>query len=88
MTPLGVRRNFLIILDDDSLKSTLDFLHSFYIWDSTAVFLVVVVGSLDNQERIIIEKGQSSTPYAHVLVMELNSSNFSLQSSVKVGVMS
>lgn len=55
MTPLGFKRNFIIILDKRSLKVTLGIIHAFYIWDSKAVFLVVTE-NLRDQKRIIIEE--------------------------------
>lgn len=71
MAPLGVPRNYVIMVGDKSLKVTLGILHSFYIWDSKAVFLVVV-GNLSKQKRIIIEDFENdmhfnkTTPYVLV----------------------
>lgn len=72
MTPMGVRRNFLFMLGDKSLKTILGTLHSFYVWDSKASFLVVV-GNLTKQKRIILENVENrisnrSIPLFHVVV--------------------
>lgn len=78
MAPLGVRRNFLFMLGDRSLKLILGIIHSFYIWDSKAVFLVVM-GNLNQQKRIIVENidnrklSNESTPYVIVEHIFLNS---------------
>lgn len=84
MTPLGVRRNFLISLGNRNLSDTLGFLHSFYIWDSKAVFLVVV-GNLDKQKKIVINnyyhRNSFKAPYVLVEQIFLNAS---LQSMTEV----
>lgn len=70
MTPFGVRRNFLIMLGRRRLRAILNVLHSLYIWDSKATFLVVVV-NLENQQEIFIENRTAfnvSTLHSNVIV--------------------
>lgn len=77
MGPLGVKRNFLILLGDRRLTSTLTFLHLLYVWDSKAVFLVVAE-NIDDQKLIIEEDqvtlNESTSSQIHVGQIFLNSS--------------
>lgn len=56
MGRIGFKRNFLILLGDRSLTDMLTFLHLLYIWDSEAVFVIVVGDVINRQKQIIFEE--------------------------------